>query len=92
MVAHIPYFSAQLRPKYAELLRNSSLRSSARQDSWYIRSVAVHPSFQRRGIGKKLVLDTVLQRADKGEGGGVGPEACAADVQTDVLVSVAYRL
>jgi len=80
------WWNQHLRPKYAELLGNSSLRSSARQESWYIRSIAVHPSYQGRGIGKKLVLDSVLKRADKGEGGGGGAEACAADVQTDGLV------
>jgi len=74
-----------LRPKYAELLRSSSLRPSIRKDAWYIRNIAVHPSYQKRGVGKKLLMDCVIRRADRDQDEGQCG-VCTVDVQTDKLV------
>lgn len=78
--------SMQLRPKYAELLRSSSLRPSIRKDAWYIRNIAVHPSYQKSGVGKKLLMDCVIRRADRDQDEGQCG-VCTVDVQTDKLVS-----
>jgi len=76
------WWTSHLRPKYAELTNISLGSATARRAAWHVRTIAVHPEKQRRGVARRLLEEAVLKRADAGK------QKSVMETHTDALVRI----
>ncbi|KAL5498768.1 hypothetical protein ACEPAH_2123 [Sanghuangporus vaninii] len=75
------WWTSHFMPKFSELTNIALGSQEGRKATWYIKTIAVHPDRQRRGIGRQL-MQTVLRQADASS-----RKACL-EVNSDSMVRV----